>query len=49
MLSGAVLGYLTGIGASTGLPDLGPDLVGLIGAIAGGVGSLVAIGCFEQE
>ncbi|MBD9491541.1 hypothetical protein [Ensifer sp. ENS11] len=49
LLTGAILGYLTGFGAGMGMAGLGPELVGLIGAIAGGVGSVVAIGCFEQE
>ncbi|ANK76707.1 hypothetical protein FA04_28710 (plasmid) [Ensifer adhaerens] len=41
LLSGAIVGYLTGFGAGMGMPELGTELVGLIGAVAGGVGSLV--------
>jgi hypothetical protein len=37
LLTGAILGYLTGFGAGMGMADLGPEFVGLIGAIAGGL------------
>lgn len=47
--SGSVLGFFTGHSAGMGLGTIGPQITGVIGAVAGGLSVAVSASCLNRR